>query len=91
MKMKIGDEIYVHGYVNEIRGDCVIVENKGGCFGTRMSEVSSVTEFPWSQLVYPADKFSVVVHDNKIHLINKNEVELKVTAEQKPQTDCGWK
>ena len=38
--MKIGDEIYVHGYVDEIRKNCVIVKNKGGYFGTVQEEIS---------------------------------------------------
>ncbi len=38
--MKLGDEIYVHGFVDEIRKDCVIVKNKGGYFGTAQEEIS---------------------------------------------------
>lgn len=37
--MKIGDEIYVHGYIDEIRKDIVIIKNEGGYFGTVPSEV----------------------------------------------------
>ena len=37
--MKIGDEIFVHGYVDEIRKDTVIVRNNGGYFGTDESEI----------------------------------------------------
>ena len=37
--MKIGDEVMVHGYVDEIRNDCVIIRNEGGYFGTVASEV----------------------------------------------------
>lgn len=37
--MKIGDRIYVHGFVDEIRKDCVIVRNKGGYFGTDKDEI----------------------------------------------------
>lgn len=36
--MKIGDEVYVHGYVDEIRKDCVIIRNDGGYFGTVPNE-----------------------------------------------------
>ena len=36
--MKIGDEVYVHGYVDEIRKDCIIIRNDGGYFGTVPSE-----------------------------------------------------
>lgn len=37
--MKIGDEVYVHGYVDEIRKDTLIIRNKGGYFETIPSEV----------------------------------------------------
>ena len=37
--MKIGDEVYIHGYVNEIRKDLVIIENAGGYFGTVLEEI----------------------------------------------------
>lgn len=37
--MKIGDSVYVHGYVDEIRKDTVIIRNKGGYFGTDKSEL----------------------------------------------------
>ena len=37
--MKIGDEVYVHGYVDEIRNDVVIIRNDGGYFGTVEDEV----------------------------------------------------
>ena len=38
--MKIGDEVYVHGFVDEIRSDVVIIRNDGGYFGTVPSEVN---------------------------------------------------
>ena len=37
--MKIGESVYVHGYVDEIRKDVVIIRNDGGYFGTVKSEV----------------------------------------------------
>lgn len=37
--MKIGDRVYVHGHVDEIRKDCVIIRNDGGYFGTVKSEI----------------------------------------------------
>ena len=40
--MKIGDEVYVHGYVDEIRKDCVIIRNEGGYFGTSPIEVDKL-------------------------------------------------
>jgi len=38
--MKIGDRIFVRGYIDEIRKDTVIVRNDGGYFGTVLSEVT---------------------------------------------------
>ncbi len=37
--MKIMDEVFIHGYVDEIRNDTVIIRNKGGYFGTDKTEV----------------------------------------------------
>lgn len=37
--MKIGDSIFVHGYVDEIRKDCVIIRNRRGYFGTEKCEI----------------------------------------------------
>ena len=37
--MKIGDEVMVHGYVDEIRNNGIIIRNEGGYFGTAESEV----------------------------------------------------
>ena len=37
--MKIGDRCFVHGYIDEIRKDTVIVRNDGGYFGTILSEI----------------------------------------------------
>lgn len=38
-QIKIGDEVYVHGYIDEIRNDTVIIRNKGGYFGTVKDEI----------------------------------------------------
>ena len=40
--MKIGDEVFVHGYVDEIRKDCIIIRNDGGYFGTGEDAIISV-------------------------------------------------
>lgn len=37
--MQIGDEVYIHGYVDEIRSDAVIIRNEGGYFATVRSEI----------------------------------------------------
>ena len=42
--MRIGDEVYIHGYVDEIRKDTVIIRNKGGYFGTVAEEVMPATQ-----------------------------------------------
>ena len=37
--MKIGDEVYIHGYVDEIRNNTIIIRNSGGYFGTVPDEI----------------------------------------------------
>lgn len=37
--MKIGDEVYIHGYIDEIRNDTVIIKNDDGYFVTVEPEV----------------------------------------------------
>lgn len=37
--VKIGDEVFIHGYVDEIRKDTIIIRNEGGYFGTVESEI----------------------------------------------------
>ena len=44
MKKKIGDEVFVHGRIDEIRGRTIIIENNGGYFGTDCDEVFEITE-----------------------------------------------
>lgn len=39
-QMKLGDEVWIHGYVDEIRKDVVVIRNDGGYFGTVESEIS---------------------------------------------------
>ena len=41
--MKIGDEVMVHGFIDEIRKDVIIIRNEGGCFGTVESEIRGGT------------------------------------------------
>lgn len=47
MTFKIGDRVFVHGYIDEIRKDTVIIRNTGGYFGTILSEVTG--ELPSAQ------------------------------------------
>ena len=37
--MKIGDEVYIHGYIDEIRKDVIIIKNESGYFGTVREEI----------------------------------------------------
>lgn len=39
MNIKIGDEVYIHGYVDEIRPGTIIIRNDGGYFGTIEDEI----------------------------------------------------
>lgn len=42
--MKIGERVYVQGYIDEIRKDVVIIRNDGGYFGTAKSEIVAAQE-----------------------------------------------
>ena len=76
--MKIGDEIYVCGIVDEIRGDTVIIKNEGGYFGTSKTEVIRRDQ-EWDGVAFDANEFAVVVDKGKIHILRKgiNEVVIK--------------
>lgn len=56
--MKIGDEVLIHGYVDEIRKDTIIIKNDGGYFGTVKNEI-----IPWryQDNDYPQDLEDVIV------------------------------
>ena len=63
--MKIGDRIFVRGYIDEIRKDTVIVRNDGGYFGTIPSEVIT-GELPSAQAERKTGKWidAVLQNDN---------------------------
>lgn len=42
--MRIGDEVYIHGYIDEIRNGVIIIRNEGGYFGTIPSEIVRESE-----------------------------------------------
>lgn len=42
--MRIGDRCFVHGYIDEIRKDTVIIRNNGGYFGTDPGDVIAVCD-----------------------------------------------
>jgi hypothetical protein len=41
-RLKIGQEVLIHGYVDEIRKDTVIIQNDGGYFGTVEHEITDI-------------------------------------------------
>ena len=41
-RLKIGQEVLIHGYVDEIRKDTIIIRNEGGYFGTVEYEVTDI-------------------------------------------------
>lgn len=41
-KLKIGQEVLIHGYIDEIRKDTIIIQNEGGYFGTVECEVTGI-------------------------------------------------
>ena len=45
MRAKIGDRVLVHGHVDEIRKDTVIIRNDGGYFGTIWNEILVADNF----------------------------------------------
>ena len=53
--MKIGDEVFIHGYVDEIRKDTVIIRNDGGYFGTVESEISTPKIGRWVEVAKYSD------------------------------------
>lgn len=61
MTFKIGDRIFVRGYIDEIRKDTVIVRNDGGYFGTILSEVTG--ELPSAQPKREKGKWIADNHD----------------------------
>ncbi len=42
--VKIGEEVYIHGYIDKIRKDIVIIRNEGGYFGTVSSEINTLEQ-----------------------------------------------
>lgn len=54
--MKIGEEVYIHGFIDEIRKDTIIIRNEGGYFGTVKEEVESGTPAEWEMFKDDADE-----------------------------------
>ena len=91
--MKIGDEVYIHGYVDEIRDDTIIIRNEGGYFGTSKREIRS--EPVWSKSEYPLSfsthRYVAVMHDDEILIVDKENPCTKVIVEHNWDGDRLWK
>ena len=61
-RLKIGQEVLIHGYVDEIRKDTVIVRNEGGYFGTVECEITDI-EMPYTNDVL--DKIRAEIEEQK--------------------------
>ena len=71
--MKIGDRVFVRGYIDEIRKDTVIIRNAGGYFGTIPSEVIT-GELPSAQPQDIARDIATIIENEKdMRVIAKNE------------------
>ena len=44
-EISIGDEVWVHGFVDEIRRDVIIIRNDGGYFGTVAEEIGYCDDY----------------------------------------------
>lgn len=53
--MKIGDEVYIHGYIDEIRKEVVIIHNEGGYFGTLLNEINYSENLNNCEDAYPCN------------------------------------
>ena len=87
--MKIGDEVYIHGYVDEIRDDTIIIRNEGGYFGTSKREIRS--EPVWSKseysLSFSTHRYVAVMHDDEILIVDKESPCTKVIVEHNWDVD----
>jgi hypothetical protein len=70
--MKIGDRVFVRGYIDEIRKDTVIIRNAGGYFGTIPSEVI-IGDLPSAEPEqrYTEEELRVFQHGISLSLLSK--------------------
>lgn len=66
--VRIGDEIYVHGYIDEIRKDTIIIRNEGGYFGTVEHEIVHDPPDAWDN-GYTDGEYAA--HNTAIDIIDK--------------------
>ena len=79
--MKIGDEVYVHGYVDEIRKDTIIIRNDGGYFGTVPSEV----------FYYEEDRNGYGTMNSADTPQTETQIETQNSNLTFEKSDCPWK
>ena len=88
--MKIGDEVYIHGYIDEIRKDVVIIRNDGGYFGTNASEVILANRKTETQTEYPCNTCANKGdHDGECSncIVNSEPIRWKIPSHYKPKTE----
>lgn len=68
--MKIGDEVYIHGYVDEIRNGTVIIRNDGGYFGTVPEEILTSVQLEPSQIA--RDIATIIENEQDMRVIQEN-------------------
>lgn len=83
--MKIGDEVYVHGYVDEIRNDVVIIRNEGGYFGTVRSEMFYYEE---DERGYGTMNSADTPQTDRM---TEEEIDTMLAKVLVGQSDCAWK
>ena len=86
--MKIGDEVFVHGYVDEIRKDTIIIRNDGGYFGTIRNEIRYIEgdEIIPQRVDDTPQTDCTVITDTSYQVLDGWQ-----TREKPKTTDCGWK
>ena len=87
--MKIGDEVYVHGYVDEIRKDVIIIRNDGGYFGTVADECYCYEEdkrgYGTMNSADTPQTDCAVITDTSYQVLDSWQ-----TREKPKTTDCPW-
>lgn len=68
-RLKIGQEVLIRGYVDEIRKDTIIIQNEGGYFGTVECEITnnemSSTNGVLDKIRAEIKGWQVDIHDNE--------------------------
>ena len=88
-EMHIGDEVFVHGYIDEIRNDTIIIRNVGGYFGTSRDEVFYYEEDGTLNADRKTENSSEKPNNCKPTGYNLSPVDKDINVRSKDeQTDC---